>query len=489
MRFAELLASAKVTALQSRGDAEITGVVADSRGCRAGCCFVAVRGCRDDGHRYIGAAAAGGAAAVVCEEASPVPKDTPFAVVEDTRAAVGPLAQAIRGWPADELVCIGVTGTNGKTTVADVAGAVLAEAGFRPAVLGTIRYETGRRVLEAGTTTPDAVALAELAAEMVAAGRTHLVMEVSSHALDQQRVCGLTFQAGVFTNLSGDHLDYHGTMERYKAAKRRLFELLPASSSAVLNRDDPAAEEMAAATSAQILWYGLSPAANVRARIERIDAEGTEFTLMLPDRTAAVTTRLIGRHNVYNALAAAAACASLGVDLPTIASALSKVQRVAGRLERVETGGGYQVFVDYAHTDDALKNVLKALRPLTRRRIILLFGCGGDRDRSKRPRMARVAQELADRIVITSDNPRSENPAAIVEEIVTGLNEAGRARTDLEPDRRKAIALAIDQARDGDVVLLAGKGHERYQTIGMNRIPFDDVEVARECVRARESAP
>jgi UDP-N-acetylmuramyl-tripeptide synthetase len=324
--------------------------------------------------------------------------------------------------------------------------------------------------------------------EMLRAGMTHLVMEVSSHALHQHRTDGIDFAVGVFTNLSGDHLDYHATMEAYFAAKRRLFEGLGGAATAVLNRDDPWSEALAAATQAEPLWYGLSPAADLWARIDRIDTDGTRFRLVRGDEEAAAFTRLIGRHNVMNCLAAACACTALGVELAAVARALGEVARVAGRLERVRVEAPYDVFVDYAHTDDALENVLSALQPIKRGRLILAFGCGGDRDRTKRPRMARVAEGLADRIVVTSDNPRSERPEAIIEEIVAGFTRHGRGKTDVRPDRREAIELAVAQAKAGDLVLIAGKGHENYQDAGGRRVHFDDVEVAADAVRRREAA-
>lgn len=488
MRFSELLAAAELDA-RARGDAEIAGVADDSRLCKAGSCFVAVRGTGDDGHRYIPAALAAGAAAVVCEDASTVPPPTPCAMVDDSRRVVGRLAQAAMGWPARKLVTCGITGTNGKSTVGFLMRDILAVAGHRPGLLGTVCYQTGRRSVSATTTTPDPIVLAELIGEMVTGGMTHLVMEVSSHALDQRRAAGIDFDVGVFTNLSGDHLDYHKTMDSYLAVKRRLFEGLRPGSTAVLNRDETASEVMARATGAKAVWYGLSPAADLYARIEEIDASGTRFVLVRGEQSVQVCTPLIGRHNVYNCLAAAAACMSLEVDIGLIAEALGCVERIPGRLERVAVDAPYEVFVDYAHTDDALSNVLKSLRPITGGQIIVLFGCGGDRDRSKRPRMARTAQQLADRVVITSDNPRSERPEAIIDEIVAGLSEEGRRRTVLEPDRRKAIALAVAQAGEGDVVIIAGKGHEDYQVIGEKRIHFDDTEVAAEVMRLQGAGP
>jgi UDP-N-acetylmuramoyl-L-alanyl-D-glutamate--2,6-diaminopimelate ligase len=499
MRFTELLARADVKVVTVRGDAEVTSVASDSRRCGRGCCFVAVRGWTDDGHKYIPPAVAGGASAVVCEDAASVPAETPCAVVTDTRDAVGRLAQALHGWPARRLVTLGVTGTNGKSTTTHLIRAILGSAGYSPALLGTITYETGRRSVDATTTTPDPIVLADMCAEMVAAGRTHLVMEVSSHALHQGRTAGLEFRVGVFTNLTGDHLDYHLKMENYLAAKRRLFEQLSPEADAVINRDRPAGkaagdldvdagEEMAKATKARILWYGLSSLADLRGRIDRIDASGTRFDMIRGREAVCVSTPLIGRHNVYNCLAAAGACQAIGIDLPTIARSIATVNHVPGRLERVPSEAPFQVFVDYAHTDDALANVLSALRPVTRGRIIVVFGCGGDRDRTKRPRMARVVQEMADRIVVTSDNPRSEKPEAIIGEIVAGLSEDGRRRSEVQADRRAAIRLAIEQAREGDVVLIAGKGHERYQIVANQRHHFDDVEVAAELL-GRWGAP
>ena len=488
MRFSMLLKSAGISPRHCRGEAEVTSVAVDSRQCQAGACFVAVRGWADDGHRYIPAAVSAGSSAVVCEDASTVPPEVAFAAVDDAREALGRLAQAIRGWPARALTSIAITGTNGKTTVAHLIREALAAAGHSPALLGTIRYETALRSVPAVTTTPDPVSLAEMTAEMVAGGQTHLVMEVSSHALDQRRTAGLDFRVAVFTNLSGDHLDYHKTMDRYLAAKRLLFEGLSPDATAVVNRDDDnnVGEAMAKATRAKVLWYGLSPAADLRARIREIDATGTRFDVICGAQEIPVATPLIGRHNVFNWLAAAGACTALGMDLSAVAPALERVAKIRGRLERVDSPAPYQVFVDYAHTDHALANVLSSFVAVKGGRVIVVFGCGGERDRTKRPRMARVAEQLADRIVVTSDNPRNEDPQAIIDEIVAGLGEAGRAKADIEPDRRAAIGLAISQAREGDVVLIAGKGHEPYQILGDRRVQFDDVEVAEEMMRRRE---
>jgi UDP-N-acetylmuramoyl-L-alanyl-D-glutamate--2,6-diaminopimelate ligase len=324
-------------------------------------------------------------------------------------------------------------------------------------------------------------------ADMVAAGATHMVMEVSSHALSQHRTAGLNFAVAAFTNLSGDHLDYHGTMEQYLAAKRVLFEGLGGEAVAVLNRDDAASASLAGATKGKVVWYGIYQEGGARkgtsvtdliGRIERIDSTGTRFDLIWKGQAEKVRSGLIGRHNVSNCLAAAATCLSLGLELDVVAEALSQPIQVPGRFQRVPSAAPFEVLVDYAHTDDALDNALGALRPLTKGKLIALFGCGGDRDRTKRPRMARIAQKWADRIVLTSDNPRTEDPQRIIDEILAGFDASGRAKLQVQPDRRCALALALEQAGEGDVVVLAGKGHEDYQILGTQKVHFDDAEIA-----------
>jgi len=478
MRLGQLLDSAGVQPLAQVGSAEVREVVADSRRAGPGACFVAIRGPSADGHDYIAAAVDAGAAAVVCEDPSAVPDGVAFARVANAAAAAGPIAQAARGWPARKLILLGVTGTKGKTTFAYLTRHILRAAGYATAVVGTIGYEFGRRSLPAGNTTPGAIDLAELTAEMVAAGTTHLVMEVSSHALDQHRIDGLDFAAAAFTNLSGDHMDYHHTAEAYLAAKRRLFEGLSADATAVVSLEDEAGGEMARATAAQVLWYGFSPMADLRARIDRIDAAGTGFDLIWQDRAARVDSALIGRHNVLNSLAAAGVCLRQGISLEAVAAALSRPITVPGRFQRVPTAGPFDVLVDYAHTDDALDNALGALQPLTKGRLIVLFGCGGDRDRTKRPRMAAVAEARADRIFVTSDNPRTEDPGRIIDDILAGFSPAAGGKVTVEPDRRVAIGLALAAAEAGDLVVLAGKGHETYQVIGTAHRHFDDLETA-----------
>jgi UDP-N-acetylmuramoyl-L-alanyl-D-glutamate--2,6-diaminopimelate ligase len=430
---------------------------------------------------------------VVCEDPAAVPANFPCAVLRDTRAALGPIAQAMLDWPSRKLVNIGVTGTKGKSTITYLVRSILAAAGHKAALLGTISYETGTRSIAANNTTPGPVEIATMMTEMLAAGKTHLVMEVSSHALDQGRVAGIDYAAAIFTNLTGEHLDYHKTMENYLAAKRILFEQLSPGAAAVINADDPAGKAMAQSAryaGAKVVMYGIDAACDLRARIADWSEKGTQLTISLGSpkglhggRETDIFSPLIGRHNVYNSLAAAGACAALGVDWGLIARQLGETVRVPGRLERVMVPAPYEVFVDYAHTDDALKNVLSAVRPMTRGKLIALVGCGGDRDPFKRPRMARVAEELADVVVITSDNPRTEDPQAIIDQMLTGFSPAGRKKAHVEPDRRAAIRLAISRAGEGDVVVLAGKGHEDYQIIGKEKFHFDDVEEAAAAMR------
>ncbi len=506
-------------------DPLITSVVEDSREARPGACFVARRGTQADGHAFLERAVAAGASAVVCERAVDLPSSVVQLRVENARGLAGRLAAVLHG--VDELQrrgrlkLVGITGTNGKSTFCYLLRAILREAGKPAAMLGTVQVDLIGRVFEASMTTPPAATLIGYLAEAARAGATHAVMEVSSHALDQGRCDGLKFDVGVFSNLTGDHLDYHRSMQAYLEAKKRLFDGLDADAAAVINADDPAGEAMVADCRGRVLRYGLSAEnVDVAARVASITAAGARFALSvrgggigmhlagarIPSRTlrggnpfpraagtdsgeggcaasCEIETRLIGRHNVQNCLAAAAAAAALGVPLETIAAGLASIEGVPGRLQRVTPASGvdepgFVVLVDYAHTDDALANVLSALRPITTGKLIVLFGCGGDRDRTKRPRMARVAEQWADRIVVTSDNPRTEAPGGIIRDILPGFSADARARVRVEPDRRSAIREAIGMAERGDVVLLAGKGHETYQIMGKEQLPFDDAAEA-----------
>ena len=458
--------------------AVVTDLVCDSRAVTPGSVFVAVKGPDLDGHKFISQAIERGALAIVCDQ----PADgVPCVVVPDSRVALGQLAQVFYGQPAKDLSNIAVTGTNGKTTFCYLLRSILNTAGQSCAMFGTTGHCLADEFIPALTTTPSALELAKLMARARDSGAKFAILEASSHALDQHRLAGIDFDVAVFTNLSGDHLDYHGSMDQYRRAKAKLFEQLPQNSIAVLNRADPASEHLAQLTSAKKkIWYGLGTRADVRATDLNITAAGSSFVLNCDGKKLPVNSHLPGTHNVTNCLAAAAAALALDIPPKTIVDGIQQLQSVPGRLEPVLWSGPFSVLVDYAHTHDALANVLRAVRAITQRQLIVVFGCGGDRDRSKRPKMAAQACDLADRIFVTSDNPRTEDPETIIREIMTGITRQARPRTQVIPDRRQAIEVALASATPGDVVLIAGKGHENYQIIGTQRRPFDDRAIAAE---------
>jgi UDP-N-acetylmuramoyl-L-alanyl-D-glutamate--2,6-diaminopimelate ligase len=469
---------------QCRGPAgrDITGLACDSRHIRPGGLFVAIPGNKLDGAAFIEDAVTRGAVAVVSEQAIPPLKEVTAIRVPQAREALARLAAVFYGHPSSRLRLVGVTGTNGKTTVAYMIRDILESAGQSCGLIGTVEYRLGNRVIPASRTTPDSLTLQSYLAQMVQGGCRAAVMEVSSHALDQGRAWGIDFDAAVFTNLTQDHLDYHKTMDAYFEAKLKLFTGIGRGAKpavAVINLDDPYGRRLAASPDirAPIVSYGRSPEARVRAEDIRLSASGSAFRAVTPWGSAPVTLRLLGGYNVSNALAALAACGSLGLPLPAMLQCLAGLHAVPGRLEQVPCRRGFQVFVDYAHTDDALLNVLQTLREITGGRLIAVFGCGGNRDKTKRSKMGAVAGRLADYTVLTSDNPRTEDPLAIIEQIRAGL---GAAPHEVVPDRAEAIRRALALAEKGDTVLIAGKGHETFQEFANRVIPFDDREVARE---------
>jgi UDP-N-acetylmuramoyl-L-alanyl-D-glutamate--2,6-diaminopimelate ligase len=477
MTFDELL-----TLVQSENGPHIR---TDSRLVKDGDVFVAVKGTEYDGHDFIDQALANGARYIVCQndEQHTVQNGRHESLfVDDTTKAASILAQASAGNPASKLTNLAVTGTNGKTTVAFLVQSIIRQASHKCGLIGTVMYDTcSGSIHRAPLTTPDCLDIAAKQKEMVENGAKYMVIEASSHALSQNRLAQINFKAAAFTNLSGDHLDYHKTKEEYLAAKTRLFSALAADSVAVLNKQSPEAEFIAGQTKGRLLWYAVDEEADLAAHIESMDISGTVFTLEHSGQSSIVKTPLLGLYNISNCLAAAGLCLAAGFEPDAVTAGLSALKGVPGRLEKIDAGD-FSVIIDYAHTDDALKNVLTTLKPLCKGKLRAVFGCGGDRDRTKRPRMARVVEELADFIFVTSDNPRTENPSSIINEIVAGFKKDGAQTITIEPDRKKAIELAIESAEKDDIILIAGKGHEDYQIIGKQKFHFSDKEIAQECI-------
>ena len=475
--------------------ATVNGVAYDSRRVRSGDLFVAVAGLKQDGRRYLEEALARGAAAVVLEQPDVLEgKGTGRVLVPSSREALARLADAYFGHPSGALTVVGITGTNGKTTTSYLVDALLAARGQRTGLIGTVQYRIGTEVIQAGQTTPEAVELQSLLRRMVDAGVTAVAMEVSSHALSLSRVDGIDFDVAVFTNLTQDHLDFHGTMDAYRQAKRRLFALLTAGSkrarTAVVNADDPAGLGMVAGFAVPALTYGMRGRADVRPTRWSSGAEGIRMSVRTPAGHLDIASPLVGEHNVMNLLAAAGVGVALGMAPESIGRGLGSVGSVPGRFERVEAGQPFLVVVDYAHTPDALERTLDTARKLVGAggRLGVVFGCGGDRDRGKRPLMGAIAARLGDRIWITSDNPRTEPPEAIIADIVAGIPGGPVLdRHETLPDRKAAIERALGWARAGDVVVIAGKGHETYQVIGSEVLPFDDRLEARAALAGRST--
>jgi UDP-N-acetylmuramoyl-L-alanyl-D-glutamate--2,6-diaminopimelate ligase len=465
----------------------------DSRLAKSGDIFIAVKGANLNGHNFIEQAVAAGAKFIVAQKDLYQPiGDTryQFILVDNSAKAAAILAHAKKGYPANKLTCLAVTGTNGKTTVTYLVRSIIQSTGQRCGLIGTIQYDTGEKTLPSKLTTPDSFTVADITSQMVAAGAKFMVTEASSHALDQDRLEGLNFAAAAFTNLTGDHLDYHKTNENYLAAKTKLFQSLTKNATAVLNKQSPQSAQIAKQTPAHLLWYSVDEPADLTAHIQVMNTTGTNFSLEYKRQRHFVKTPLLGKFNISNCLAAAGLCIAAGFRLDTICAALSNPEKVPGRLEKVSCSGHKSrgtghVLIDYAHTDDALKNVLETLKPLCAGKLIVVFGCGGDRDRTKRPRMAKVAEKFADLIIVTSDNPRTENPQAIINEIVTGFENSDPKKISIEPDRKTAIGIAIEKTRENDIILIAGKGHENYQILADKTIHFSDQEVATEFLKKK----
>ena len=470
---------------------EIQGITYDSRNVKPGSLFVAIHGATTDGHQFIEGAIRNGAVAVMVED-DKVREDMFFLhhgvakiVVPDTRLALARISATFYGNPSRRLRLVGVTGTNGKTTTTHLLRSIVQESGQKVGLIGTIQYTIGKEEFPATHTTPESLEVNRLLATMIGKGCSTVMMEVSSHALAQRRVYGLEFTAAVFTNLTQDHLDFHGSMEEYCKAKKMLFGSLSDRAYAVTNADDPYGATMVEGTRAHVITYGTTPGAEVKATDITLDIHGVEFSVIHRGTSRRVRSPLTGLFNVSNITAVYAAGLSLEIPEPTILAGIANMPAVRGRFEQIPSPRGWTAIVDYAHTPDALENCLRAIRQLTASkgnvRVITVFGCGGDRDKGKRPMMGRIASTMSDVTIITSDNPRHEDPQSIIREIRAGIVAGSVVHT--EVDRRKAIVMGLERARSGDIVLIAGKGHETYQVTGDSRLPFDDREEVERFIR------
>jgi UDP-N-acetylmuramoyl-L-alanyl-D-glutamate--2,6-diaminopimelate ligase len=467
-------------------DFAVKGITCNSKKVLDNFIFVAIKGTHVDGHGFIQEAIDRGAKIIVTQSTVHSLQSTKkivFIKVNDTRKALAKLAAEFYGHPSKKIKVIGITGTNGKTTVTYLIEALLKEAGFAPAVIGTVNYRFKERTIPSQNTTPGPCELQSLLADMVKENIDYCLMEVSSHALSQDRTEGINFHSAIFTNLTQDHLDYHKTLENYFQTKAKLFQDISPNAFVVINNDNEYGRRLKELIhSSEIITYGIEHQADVMARNIKCDISHTEFILTAMKKKINFKTSLIGRHNVYNILASFTWAFKEGLDLAVVKSSLEKFDFVPGRLERIKCKRGFSVFVDYAHTEDALTNVIKALRDVSDKRIIVVFGCGGERDRTKRPKMGYVACELADYVIITNDNPRCEEPEEIIKDIRRGIRKNNYF---ILPDRKEAIKKSLSLAKAGDIVLIAGKGHENYQILKDKKIHFDDRRVVRECLMSR----
>ncbi len=473
-------------------DVQIGDITYDSREVKRGSLFVAVKGFKTDGHRYIADAVKRGASAVVVEDAVNISKgDVTVITVPDTRNALALLSARFYGDPSRRLRMIGITGTNGKTTTSYLIKSIIEKAGKKAGLLGTISYIIGDEAMPAPHTTPESSDLQKYLSQILDAGAEYAVMEVSSHALELNRTANCEFDIGVFTNLTQDHLDFHKTMEDYFNAKLKLFTSLNnergkmAKKVGIINIDDPYSNRILSAMTVKPITYGFSENADIRPEEINVDVDGIRFLAVTPKGNFPIESKLTGKYNILNILAAIAVGQSLGFDNSAIQEGISSLSSVSGRFEKIDEGQDFSVVVDYAHTEDALKRILEAIRAFAKGRVITVFGCGGDRDRGKRPKMGEAAVKLSEIAILTSDNPRSEDPHEIIKEIEEGIKRKrnGRLREYLIiPDRKEAIYRAIEMAEKDDVILIAGKGHEDYQIIGDKKLHFDDRETAREAI-------
>ncbi|PIW84270.1 MAG: UDP-N-acetylmuramoyl-L-alanyl-D-glutamate--2,6-diaminopimelate ligase [Nitrospirae bacterium CG_4_8_14_3_um_filter_50_41] len=478
----EVLPGAEVTG--GTENIEVNGITDDSRETEPGFLFIAVKGAHTDGLRHVPKAEERGSVAVISEKKLNLRRAVGI-TVPDSMDALARVSAHFYGYPSEKMTLVGITGTNGKTTVSLLIQGILREAGMKPGLIGTLRYEIGDEILPAPNTTPNALRVQSLLSRMIGKGLEACVMEVSSHALALGRVLGCRYNIRVLTNLTRDHLDFHGTMESYYEAKQRLFHEAYAKpgGASVINMDDPWGRRLIRECSGPVWSFGMHQDADFRAMDPKCTIHGLCFRIRTPRGELAVNSPLIGAYNIYNILSAVAAGVSLGIPDPVILQGMARVSGVPGRFEKIQ-GPGFMAVVDYAHTDDALKRLLENARTLCNGRLITIFGCGGERDRGKRPMMGRAAAELSDRVIVTSDNPRGEDPAMIIRDILAGIM---RSDVSVIEDRGLAIRQGIEEAGAGDLVVVAGKGHEDYQIIGDHRFHFDDREEVRKAIRQRVS--
>ncbi len=482
MKLDQLLKSIRPLGLVGSEEIEITGLACHSQQVEPGFLFAAFKGQKHNGLDFIEEAVRRGAAAILSEAPAPPNWPVTWIQVSNARQALALLAAEFYGHPSASMRVIGITGTKGKTTITYLIESILTKAGAKPAVIGTINYRGPGLFKEANRTTPEAPELQRMLRIFLDHGATHAILEVSSHSLSLHRVLGINFDLAIFTNLSPEHLDFHPTMEDYFEAKKRLFFLNKKKRTAIVNQDDPWGKKLIGELPMTTITFGLEAAALIQAAQIELSEKKTTFLISYPGGEVEIETALLGLHNVYNILASFAAGLALNVDLSAICEGIKAVKNIPGRLEKIESHLDFTIFVDYAHTELALRSVLQTLRGFNPRRLIVVFGCGGDRDPSKREKMGQVAGELADLIFVTSDNPRSEDPLSIMAQIEKGILKNGIKKYFLEPDRRLAIRKALQVARKGDIVLVAGKGHENYQEIAGKTIPFNDSLVIRELI-------
>ena len=487
MKLQKLISELGSFTISGRKDIGINGIATDSNNIKSGFAFICIKGTKADGHNFINDAISRGAAALIVERDVEVLENITIIKVPDTKEILPVIADTFYNYPSNRMNVIGVTGTNGKTTTVYFIGQILRKAGHKIGIIGTISYQIGERIIPAVNTTPDSLQLRILLSQMLEAGIETVIMEVSSHAIDQKRIAGIEFDTCIFTNLTPEHLDYHETFEKYQDTKLRLFEQMGKNNKkntakkAIINIDDPVSRRFLDVCHVDVITYGLNTNAFVYATDIRSTLNDSCFKLHIPtDKSIEVKINLAGRYNIYNALAGISAVLAFGLSLSEIKSGLKSLKSVPGRFEKVNANADFHIIVDYAHTPDGMKQVLSTARALTDNKIITVFGCGGDRDRLKRPQMGSIASELSDYTIITSDNPRTEDPMKIIGEIVKGIKDTSGTTLEIIPDRKSAIQRAMELAKENDLVMILGKGHETYQVLKDTVVPFDDRQIVKE---------